>query len=137
MSSESLRFVVLRHEGVGDPHFDLMLEIEPGGKLATWRSPRWPIDRPTELHELGAHRRDYLQYQGEISGGRGSVRRVAEGTYCRVENGQRWRIQFIDPANFPPIVIEPLAPPHWRAASIKKDAAKLSGDIAAPREGGL
>ncbi len=81
LPASELRFVVLHHEGIDDPHFDLMLETAPGSPLATWRSPVWPIVGKTALLQLEEHRRAYLQYEGEISGGRGSVRRVREGTY--------------------------------------------------------
>jgi hypothetical protein len=80
---QTVQFVVLHHEGIDEPHFDLMLETSPGSPLATWRSPRWPIDQPTELIQLPEHRREYLTYEGEVSGGRGTVRRVAAGS-CRV-----------------------------------------------------
>jgi hypothetical protein len=79
MSDAALRYVVLRHEGVPDPHFDLMFETSPGSPLATWRSPAWPIAEDMPLTPLADHRRDYLTYEGPVSGGRGSVRRVAEG----------------------------------------------------------
>lgn len=75
-----LRFVVLHHTGVPDPHFDLMLETTPGSPLATWRCRHWPIDRPGALVRLPDHRRQYLEYEGPVSGGRGEVRRVATGT---------------------------------------------------------
>lgn len=90
----SLRFVVLRHEGVPEPHYDLMFETHAGSKLTTWRSERWPIDRPTPLQQLGEHRRDYLEYEGPISRDRGFVQRVAAGT-CMIErsaDGSWWSI---------------------------------------------
>jgi hypothetical protein len=77
---ESLRFVILHHEGVDDPHFDIMLETSPASSLATWRSPVWPITEPTSLEQLADHRPDYLEFEGEISGGRGRVRRIESGT---------------------------------------------------------
>ena len=40
---EHRRYVVLRHEGVAVPHFDLMLESTPDGALSTWRTLDWPI----------------------------------------------------------------------------------------------
>ncbi|MGH7175792.1 MAG: hypothetical protein ACREJC_00300 [Tepidisphaeraceae bacterium] len=79
----NLRYVVLRHEGIPDPHFDLMLETAPGSKLATWRAPVWPIDGPVEIVLIGDHRREYLDYEGPLSENRGHVRRVDAGT-CRV-----------------------------------------------------
>jgi hypothetical protein len=82
-----LRYVVLRHEGYGDPHFDLMIESAPGGDLLTWRSPVWPLNDGIRLTALGNHRRAYLTYDGEVTGGRGAVRRVAEGTCELVQQG--------------------------------------------------
>src|SRR4051812_5986230 len=75
-----LRFVILNHIGIADPHFDLMIESAPGGELLTWRCPENPLARYlTIAHRLGDHRRAYLEYEGELSGGRGLVTRVAGG----------------------------------------------------------
>jgi hypothetical protein len=74
-----LRYVVLHHTGIEPPHFDLMFETSPGSKLATWRCPQWPPKPNDSFTPLGDHRRDYLDYQGEISGQRGRVSRVAAG----------------------------------------------------------
>jgi hypothetical protein len=95
----SHRFVVLRHEGVEVPHFDLMFETSPGSALATWRSERWPLDRPTIATRIGDHRSAYLEFEGELSGNRGHVKRVSSGT-CFVEqldNGEYWAVHFADP----------------------------------------
>jgi hypothetical protein len=75
------QFVILRHEGIERPHFDLMFELEPGGMLMTLRSSSWPITEATRVEKLADHRRDYLDYEGEISGGRGFVKCVDRGTY--------------------------------------------------------
>ena len=83
-----MQFVVLHHMGYGDEHYDLMFELEPGGLLATWRSPVWPLRHETPLTPLKDHRRDYLTYEGEVSGGRGSVRRVAGGDYDLIFRGR-------------------------------------------------
>lgn len=74
-----LRYVILHHEGIAEPHFDLMIETAPGGALFTWRVPCWPIDAGTQLIQLGEHRRDYLEYEGPVSGNRGRVKRIAAG----------------------------------------------------------
>ena len=78
---EDLRYVVLHHTGVTEPHYDLMFETARGSKLETFRSPAWPPDNDTKVVPLGEHRRAYLEYEGPVSGGRGWVKRVAAGTY--------------------------------------------------------
>ena len=79
----ALRYVILRHEGVPEPHYDLMFETSEGSALATWRAKAWPPGaEPVE--KLPDHRREYLTYQGPVSNGRGQVKRVHAGTYERV-----------------------------------------------------
>jgi cupin 2 domain-containing protein len=82
-----LRYVVLRHDGVADPHFDLMFETSPGSPLATWRSPDWPVRDGAPLTHVPDHRADYLTYEGPVSRGRGTVRRVAAGRHVIRERG--------------------------------------------------
>jgi hypothetical protein len=90
---EPLRYVILHHTGVADPHFDLMFETVPGGALATFRCPIWPIAEAAAITPLGDHRREYLEHEGPVSGGRGEVRRVAGGTYRTVSRtDERWQI---------------------------------------------
>lgn len=80
-----LRYVVLRHTGYGQAHFDLMIEPSAGAaKLLTWRVPQWPLEDGAVIAPLGEHRRDYLEYEGPVSGGRGVVKRAAGGT-CEVQ----------------------------------------------------
>jgi len=81
---DHLRYVILRHAGVPEPHFDLMFESTPGGELMTWRSLEWPITQETNLTRLAEHRRAYLDYEGPISNDRGHVTRVAAGT-CQID----------------------------------------------------
>ena len=73
------RFVLLEHRWDG-LHWDFMLE--DGDVLRTWAIDA-PIVAGADLpaRALPDHRRLYLDYQGEVSGNRGSVRRVDEGTY--------------------------------------------------------
>ncbi|MCG3131487.1 MAG: hypothetical protein FLDDKLPJ_02280 [Phycisphaerae bacterium] len=79
-AEESTRYVVLHHEGHGDPHWDLMIERE--GVLATWRLP---LPRPIAdslagpAERIGDHRPTYLDYEGPIGGRRGRVRRLGGG----------------------------------------------------------
>jgi hypothetical protein len=74
------RYAVLHHTGIDRPHFDLLFEMEPDvAALTTLRCPRWPVELGDLLDELPEHRRAYLDFEGEISGGRGSVRRIEAG----------------------------------------------------------
>jgi hypothetical protein len=78
------RFVILRHEtptGAERPtHFDLMLEW--GQSLRTWACPVLPAPGVTlTVEELPPHRQAYLDYEGEVSAGRGRVTRLAAGEY--------------------------------------------------------
>ena len=86
MAESPLRYVVLRHEGVAEPHYDLMFETAPGSALATWRSAEWPLRLGTPLTHLKDHRPSYLKYEGELSNGRGSVRRVASGFHVVMDD---------------------------------------------------
>lgn len=77
----TLRYVVLRHEEIAESHFDLMFETAPGSPLATWRADQWPLDGFTPITPLGDHRAAYLDYEGPVAGGRGTVRRVTSGRH--------------------------------------------------------
>ena len=76
-----LRYVVLHHTGVENPHYDLMLELTPGSQLSTWRLPHWPPTPGDPFTPLPNHRRDYLEYEGPISNNRGQVKRIAAGSF--------------------------------------------------------
>ena len=77
------RFVVLQHDGPKGTHWDFMLER--GAVLATWSLAQPPDSAPPQTAEaLPDHRPAFLEYEGPISGGRGSVSRWDRGTY-RVE----------------------------------------------------
>ena len=81
------RFVVLEHqlptESERPSHWDLLLEQPPawGGLLLTFEVSKPPAEwgPPTTAIKLPDHRSLYLNYQGPISGNRGSVIRVLEG----------------------------------------------------------
>ena len=87
------RYVLLRHECDnirGGSHWDLMLQR--GNVLATWALEVLPGDwRPSQeaagknnqvsAVRLPDHRLHYLDYEGPISGDRGSVQRVADGEF--------------------------------------------------------
>jgi hypothetical protein len=98
------RFVLLYHDcppGYERPsHWDFMLET--GDVLRTWALEHLPRDwqmahlrtvagytncpanattNDVAAAQLGDHRRDYLELEGPLSGGRGTIVRVAVGTY--------------------------------------------------------
>ena len=93
LASPALRYVVLRHDGIPDPHFDLMIESRPGGPLYTWQCGQNPVTQyATPAKRIANHRRHYLDYEGPVSGGRGHVTRVAAGCgrFRRVKNRVWW-----------------------------------------------
>lgn len=80
--------VLLRHTlPDGSHHHDFMVQLNgPGSPLQTWRV----ADRIHELvigeygasfwaEPLGDHREAYLSFEGDLSEGRGAVKRIAEG----------------------------------------------------------
>lgn len=72
------RFVVLAHDWP-EPHFDLL--IEAGEQLRAWRLLSEPRAGTEVRAEPNApHRRLYLDYEGPVSGGRGTVSRWDAGT---------------------------------------------------------
>lgn len=73
---------------MAEPHFDLLFETSAGSALAAWRSPVWPLLGTIAVQRLKDHRRAYLEYEGEISGGRGHVTRVAGGTFRLLQKTQ-------------------------------------------------
>ena len=72
----SVKLVLLHHTGIAHPHYDLMFETAPDSLLTTFRFPTLPSPKRTIVEKLQDHRRDYLDYEGPISGGRGEVRRL-------------------------------------------------------------
>lgn len=76
------RFVILLHETPPGHsrgmHYDLMLEH--GDALWTWACDALPIaGTSVSAERLADHRLAYLDYEGPVSGDRGSVHRVAGG----------------------------------------------------------
>lgn len=77
------RFVILEHD---HPHLHWDFMLEAGEVLRTWRLARPPEPGVRiEALVLGDHRRDYLDYEGPVSGGRGSVKRWDVGTFAWLE----------------------------------------------------
>jgi len=74
------RFVVLEHDSPRGRHWDLMLQ--QGDRLRTWALAAPPdTPGPIPAEPLADHRLVYLDYEGPISGGRGTVRPWDKGTY--------------------------------------------------------
>ncbi len=114
------RFVLLYHDCPPSyerpSHWDLMLES--GDALRTWALARLPqnwlsarqrtamsipdcpppaLDDSVEAIRLSDHRRDFLEFEGPLSGNRGSVKRVAAGSYnAESEAPDCWRVAFTD-----------------------------------------
>jgi hypothetical protein len=65
----------------GACHWDFVLELPGTERLATWRLAGNPLRTTAEVaaERIADHRRVYLDYEGEVSGGRGWVRRVERG----------------------------------------------------------
>jgi len=80
--------VLLVHRRCGDRHHDWLLAdpAVPEGPLWAGRvrpaSHQWASLRGWYVQQIAAHRRRYLTYEGPLSGGRGTVRRVDEGTFA-------------------------------------------------------
>jgi hypothetical protein len=87
-SSPALRYAVLRHEGIDAPHVDFLFETAPGSMLQTWRLPMWPLAGVEEATRIRDHRPAFLTYQGQLTGDRGHVLRIDEGT-CTFEASSR------------------------------------------------
>ncbi|HEY2840822.1 MAG TPA: DNA polymerase ligase N-terminal domain-containing protein [Pirellulales bacterium] len=81
------QFVLLRHETpAGYPrglHWDFMIEVD--GALRTWALAEFPTDgRVIDAEALADHRIAYLEFEGQISGGRGAVTRCDRGTFATI-----------------------------------------------------
>jgi hypothetical protein len=92
----TLRYVVLHHSDINEPHYDLMIETAPGSDLATWRVSHWPPGVNDAFTPLPPHRKDYLEYEGAVSGNRGKVLRVASGIHQILENSPTHFVIYLD-----------------------------------------
>jgi hypothetical protein len=80
------RFAILEHDWPS-LHWDFLLEA--GTVLKSWRllgEPGPGREVPAERNEV--HRLHYLEYEGAVSGGRGSVRRWDAGTFDWIVDDQ-------------------------------------------------
>jgi hypothetical protein len=79
------RFVILEHDWPA-PHWDFLLEAGP--VLRAWRllcEPARGAEVPAERN--ADHRPLYLEHEGPVSGGRGTVRRWDAGTFDWLADG--------------------------------------------------
>ncbi len=74
------RFALLIHDSPRGLHYDFFLE--KGGVLKTWALTQLPAPgSEIPCDALADHRPIYLDYEGPVSGGRGTVTRWDQGTY--------------------------------------------------------
>lgn len=88
-------FVLLEHTSNAGTHWDLLVEVGGQVLLAGWRLSANPIHNKGAIvvERMPDHRRLYLDYEGEIGGGRGTVRRLDRGPSEWLErNGSQVRI---------------------------------------------
>lgn len=76
------RFALLEHTTRDGVHWDFLFQLADVERLPTWRLTRNPLlasGRPIAAERIADHRALYLDFEGEISGDRGTVRRVDGG----------------------------------------------------------
>ena len=92
------QFVVLLHSTDGSSHdrpthWDFMIELtgaDSQSALRTWALESEPqAGVLIQATELPPHRLEFLDYEGPVSGDRGSVKRVDRGHYRILEDSQR------------------------------------------------
>ncbi|HEV7298742.1 MAG TPA: hypothetical protein VGN72_05195 [Tepidisphaeraceae bacterium] len=110
---QTVRFAILHHTGVVEPHYDILIEATPGSAaLRTWRSTAWPLVKPTDLVPLPDHRSAYLTHEGPVSGNRGHVTRVAGGEcVVTMSDESQLLVRLPDGSAINLIQIEPT---HWK-----------------------
>ena len=112
-----LRYVILWHHDIPEPHYDMMFESAPGSDLATWRSLVWPIESQTPLIRLRNHRRAFLDYQGQLTGQRGRVQRIATGEFqLQIGEDGVWNIKLLSGAPPMTFAIRQIDAERWLAA---------------------
>jgi hypothetical protein len=118
-----IQYVILWHDGIAEPHFDLMFETLPGSALSTWRSLYWPIESATPALRLKDHRRAYLDFEGDLSDRRGRVTRVAAGA-CEVHVGEGgvWRITLLTGSPLCRLIVRQVHAEAWEIAPDSPDS---------------
>lgn len=76
-----LQWVVLHHTLLdGSSHYDWLLEPAADAPLLSLRAPAPLGAGDFSVERLADHRRIYLSFEGDIGAGRGSVKRIQQGT---------------------------------------------------------
>jgi hypothetical protein len=89
------RYTVSRHDAPAGVHFDLFLEA--GEVLETYRLSTPPEENPSSIERILDHRPIYLDFEGELSDGRGRVAIHSKGTY--VLSGDRLELERQSPSS--------------------------------------
>lgn len=123
----ALRCAVLKHEGVPEPHYDVLFETSPGSELATWRASRWPLEPGDYLVRAADHRAIYLAYEGPISGDRGAVQRVFEDVcpFVRLQPGLL-EATFSDGTE---LLLTKDSPEQWFCWIVRPDEKKIDPSV--------
>ena len=89
------QFVILCHDSPRGVHFDFMLEADD--VLKTWALSQPPQPGvEMECEALDDHRTVYLDYEGPLSGGRGSVTRWDRGSYLVEQQSDMEWVVFLE-----------------------------------------
>jgi len=105
------RYVILEHDWDG-VHYDLM--FEQGERLLTWRLDSRLQPGVQSATKLQDHRKDYLTYEGLVSGNRGSVRRVAEGSFSVTASKSQEMILVLNGTYHGNLTLRQLAGDQWQ-----------------------
>jgi hypothetical protein len=109
------RFVILRHESPRGLHWDFMLET--GSTLKTWALDHAPdAGGPINATALADHRLAYLNYEGPVSGHRGTVTRWDQGLYrIEQETPTQWAVALEGERlrGHATLTRSPASPQHW------------------------
>jgi hypothetical protein len=106
------RFVILTHDHPS-LHWDLMLE--DAGTLRTWRLPSPLATCAIDAKELPDHRLAYLDYEGPVSGNRGTVQRFDAGSYqIAAQTNDRLELILDGGSLRGHLLLERTAGPDWR-----------------------
>ena len=76
------RFVLLHHDWP-ESHWDFLVDLdEKSERVPTWSLDAPLLDQPChgKAQKLADHRRIYFDYQGPVSGDRGTVQQIMAGT---------------------------------------------------------